>query len=78
MEVEQVGMEQVEVEKSPQGMEEAYATLLTPAALQFVTRLTRQFNDQVDLVSTYNLQKKVVYREVVAGWSASLPPVSNF
>lgn len=41
----------MEVEKSPQGMEEAYATLLTPAALLFVARLTRQFNDKVDLVS---------------------------
>lgn len=52
-----VEVEGVEVEAPPKGMEEAHATLLTPAALQFVGRLTRHFNDNVDLVSTYYLQK---------------------
>lgn len=46
--VEVVG---VEVEEPPQGLEEAFATLLTSAALKFVADLTRQFNSKVDLVS---------------------------
>lgn len=67
--VEVVG---VEVEEPPQGMEEAYATLLTPAALQFVARLTRQFNDKVDLMMNERMRRKVEL-----DMTGSLPKFSN-
>ncbi|KAG0710258.1 Malate synthase, glyoxysomal [Chionoecetes opilio] len=49
----------VEVEEAPQGMEEALAVLLTPAALQFVADLTRQFNSRVDHMLNERVRRKV-------------------
>lgn len=46
----EIGVTDVELEPPPEGVEEEYATLLTPAAVKFVADLTRQFNSQVDSV----------------------------
>lgn len=55
----QIGVTDVEVEPPPEGMEEEYATLLTPAAVKFVAELTRQFNAQFDLMMKERLRRKV-------------------
>lgn len=64
-----IGVTDVEVEPPPEGLEEAYATLLTPHAVKFVAALTRQFNDDFDLVSSlrlfqiYYMEGKVLSQE---------------
>lgn len=49
-ELEKIGVNDVEVEPSPPGLEEEYDQILSPPAVKFVADLTRQFSSQVDLV----------------------------
>lgn len=58
-ELAQIGAKDVEIEPPPKGMEEEYATLLTPHAVQFVADLVRHFNDQVDMMMKERIRRKV-------------------
>ncbi|XP_063586705.1 malate synthase-like [Penaeus indicus] len=58
-ELERIGVNDVEVEASPQGLEEEYSQILTPPAIRFVADLTRQFSDQVDLMLKQRMKKKL-------------------
>ncbi|XP_037792734.1 uncharacterized protein LOC119588094 [Penaeus monodon] len=58
-ELEKIGVNDVEVEPSPPGLEEEYSQILTPPAIRFVADLTRQFSNQVDLMLKQRMKKKL-------------------
>ncbi|CAL4076363.1 unnamed protein product [Meganyctiphanes norvegica] len=53
------GVQGVEVEAPPPGLEEEYATILTPEALQFVAQLVMEFDQQVEMMLKQRIKRKV-------------------